>query len=166
MRHDHVLKRLTFDLLIHPWGRRSAGKLFATMLLHSDSLKFDMQHEIVLKTFWPLGSGGLRAEYLLPCFYISWIHLMCNATWPCSEKVEQIDPIHRVGVGKGVGVTAGKIFCYHVAAFEILFNLICNMTMFWKSWILTFWSHPLGSFGREVCGQNICYHVAAFHNSL
>ena len=29
---------------------------------------------------------------------------------------------------------------YHVAAFMIPFNLICNMTMFWKSWILNFWA--------------------------
>ena len=32
--------------------------------------------------------------------------------------------------------------CYHVAAFLIPFNLICNMTMFGKGWILTVWPHP------------------------
>ena len=40
----------------------------------------------------------------------------------------------------------GQNICYHVAAFMILFNLICKMTM-------------LGWVG--VCGQNICFHVAA-----
>ena len=38
------------------------------------------------------------------------------------------------------------------------FNLICNRTMFWKSWILTYW--PQGLDGG-VCRQNICYHFAA-----
>ena len=38
----------------------------------------------------------------------------------------------------GRGMSVGKIFAtmWHVAAFLILFK-ICNMTMFWKSWILT-----------------------------
>ena len=31
---------------------------------------------------------------------------------------------------------------YNVAAFEILFKLIFKLTMLWKNWILTFWSHP------------------------
>ena len=50
MQHDHVLKKLNFDLLVGPtprvrgWGGGgqggggagvSAGKIFATMLLHS-----------------------------------------------------------------------------------------------------------------------------------
>ena len=45
MQHDHVLKKLNFDLLTPPqghgggWGGegvgRSAGKFFATMLVHS-----------------------------------------------------------------------------------------------------------------------------------
>ena len=41
------------------------------------------------------------------------------------------------------------------------FNLICNMTIttFSKRYSLTFWPHPLGQ--GCVCGQNICYHVAA-----
>ena len=39
MQSDHVLKRLNFDLLIQGSGdggeRGSAGKIFATMVLHS-----------------------------------------------------------------------------------------------------------------------------------
>ena len=38
------------------------------------------------------------------------------------------------------------------------FNLICNRTMFWTSWILTYWPQGLGG---GVCRQNICYHFAA-----
>ena len=30
----------------------------------------------------------------------------------------------------GSGGVCGQYICYHVAAFVILFNLICNMTMF------------------------------------
>ena len=43
--------------------------------------------------------------------------------------------------------------CYHVAAFVIPFNLICNMTIFWKklnSDLLT----PSPGSGR-ICGQNM-----------
>ena len=59
-----------------------------------------------------------------------------------SEKVEfwPTDPILRVG-GGGLG---GQNICYHVAALVILFNLICNMTLFWKSWILSYLPHPQG----------------------
>ena len=42
------------------------------------------------------------------------------------------------------------------------FNLICNRTMFWTSWILTYWPQGLGGRGGGgVCRQNICYHFAA-----
>ena len=37
--------------------------------------------------------------------------------------------------------------CYHVAAFAI--PLMCNMTMFWKSWILIFWGER-GAAGKIV----------------
>ena len=67
--------------------------------------------------------------------------------------------------GSKVGVL-GQNFCSHVAAFIIPFNLICNMTIFWNKWILTFWPQPQGrgvgglvvvvgggGGGGEVCGQ-------------
>ena len=44
----------------------------------------------------------------------------------------------RSGRGGGGG-GCGQNKCYHVAAVVISFNLICKMTVFWKSWILTFW---------------------------
>ena len=51
----------------------------------------------------------------------------------------------------------------HVAAFAILFNFICNITMF--SNILTFNTTPKVKWGREkVCRQNICCHVSEFEN--
>ena len=53
----------------------------------------------------------------------------------------------------------GQNICYHVAASVFSFNLICNMTIFWKRYSLTFWPYLLGQ--GCVCGQNICYHVAA-----
>ena len=36
----------------------------------------------------------------------------------------------------GQGCVRGKTICYHVAANIVSFNLICNMTIFWKSSIL------------------------------
>ena len=65
-------------------------------------------------------------KYLLLCYCISWFPLNWYATWLCSEKVEfwPIDPIPRVG-----GV-CGQNICYHAITFAIMFNLICNMTIF------------------------------------
>ena len=64
-----------------------------------------------------------------------------------------------VGVGGG---RQAKYVCYHVSAFVILFNLVCNLTMFWKSWILTFDPRVRGWQWAGLPWQNICYHVAAF----
>ena len=112
----------------HPQGQGgggSAGKIFATMLLHS------------------------------------WFPLTWYATWPCSEKVDfwPLNPSPQA-VGEG---SAGKIFVTMFLHFIIPFNMICNETMFWKSWTLTYWPHPLVSWGRGgVCGHYICYHFVAF----
>ena len=51
------------------------------------------------------------------------------------------------------GLVCWQNICYHVDAFVIPFNLICNMTIFWKSWILTCWPHPQDR-GR-ICGHNM-----------
>ena len=61
-------------------------------------------------------------------------------------------------------MSAGKNICYTVAAFVIPFNLVCNMTMFWKKIILTFRRRPQGR-GGGVCRQTICYHFATFRDS-
>ena len=78
-------------------------------------------------------AGKMFATMLLH----SWVSLIWYATLTCSGKVEfwPTDLIPRVwGRGRGRGLQNN---CYIVAAFMILFNLICNMTMFWKGWILT-----------------------------
>ena len=64
------------------------------------------------------------------------------------------------------GGGCGEIFATMLLHFVISIKLVYIMIMFWKSWILTFWPHPLG-FLRDggVCWQNICYHVAAFCDS-
>ena len=55
------------------------------------------------------------------------------ATWQLSEKdkVWPFDPTPWVE-----GVSVDKNICYHVAVSIVSFNLICNMTIFWKSLIL------------------------------
>ena len=50
----------------------------------------------------------------------------------------------------------------HLLPFCDSFNWICNMTRFWKSWSLTYWSHSQGGGVGAACGQNIYYHVPAF----
>ena len=73
------------------------------------------------------------------------------AAWPYSEKMnfDLLTPPQ----GWRDGVCRQNMF-YYVAAFVIPlllpcccfvmpFNPLCSMTMFWKSWILTFWPHPL-----------------------
>ena len=122
----------------------SAGKIFATMLLHlwfsliwyatwpcSEKVKFWLIDPISRGVGgWGGGSAGkIFATMLLHL----WFSLIWYATWPCSEKVKfwPYDPISR-GWGHGEGGVGGQNICYHVASFVILFNLICNMTMFWK----------------------------------
>ena len=102
-------------------------------------------------TFWPLNICHQVAAFMIP--------LIWYGTWPCSDKVVfwlltptsgstfggvcrqnicyHVDPIPRVGRG-----ICGLKSCYHAAAFMIPFDLICNMTMFWFCWSLTFWPNP------------------------
>ena len=96
-------------------GAGSAGKIFATTLLHL------------------------------------WFPLIWYATWPCSKKWILTFWSHHLSPprGSGTGLRSKINFdmfhiyctsvcsCCHVAAFRI--PLMCSMTMFWKSWILTFW---------------------------
>ena len=108
--------------------------------------------------FWPTdpiprvgGGGSVSASKIFATMLVhSWFSLIWYVTWPCSEKVnfDLFDPIHRIG-GVGGGVY-GQNICYHFSAFVILINLICIMTVFWKSWILTFWPHPLSLGGTDT----------------
>ena len=129
-----------------------------------------MQHVHVLKKliliFWPHTSGpwgrGSVCKIFATMLLHSWFPLIWYATWPCFEKLKFDLLTQSLGLwARGV---CGKNICYNVAAFMIPFNLICKMTIFWKSWILTYWPHPKG--GVVVCRQNICYHAAAFRDSL
>ena len=94
-----------------------------------------MQHDHVLKKLnfdqspgsgvWGGGGGGGGSAGNHVAAFVILFNLY--ATRPCSEKVEfrPTDPISRVGGG-----VCGQNICYDVAAFLILFHLICNMTMF------------------------------------
>ena len=86
-----------------------------------------------------------------------WVPLIWNAPCHCSEKVE-LWPFNPYGMGG----SAGKIYATMLLHFVIPIDFICYMTMFWKSWIMTFWTHPLGSWVMGFCGKDICYHIAAF----
>ena len=77
----------------------------------------------------------------------SWFPLIWYAKWPCSDKVE----FWPQPQDQGGGVQAEywlPCCCIHDS-----FNLIWNMTIFWKSWILTFWPHSLGSWERGTVGK-------------
>ena len=92
-----------------------------------------------------LGVEGVCTDRKCGCMLLhSSFPLIGYATWPCSEKkfnFNILTPPSRVG-GRGV---YGPNICYHVAACVIPFNLICNMTTFWKSWILASAPHPNAS---------------------
>ena len=163
MQHDHVLKKLTFYLLTPSPGSGLQANICYHVATFLDSNKFDMQHDIVLKswtlTFWPQVGGICRQNicYQVATFLDSLI--IWYATWPCSEIVEWVR-----GMGGGVCSkiswfplmwyatwpcfekvdilptdriprvrSAAKIFATMLLHFMIPINLTCNMTMFWDS---------------------------------
>ena len=71
------------------------------------------------------GGGGLRAKYLLPCCCIGDSLGMQHGHVLKNLYFNLLTPKAR----EWGGVCGGNI-CYHVAAFVIPFNLICNMKMF------------------------------------
>ena len=133
-----------------PWGLQ--GEIFATMWLH---LWFHLSWYATWPCFEkvnfdiltpPPGSvGGRRGsvgKIYTTTFPHSWFYLIWYAIPPYSGKVEfwPFDPRVR---GWGWAGLRRQNICYHVAAFTFPFNVICNMIMFRKSWILTFWPPPL-----------------------
>ena len=74
------------------------------------------------------GDVGVCGQIFATMLLHSWFPLIWYATWPCSEIVEfwPFDPRVR-GMGGGGGLQQN---------FVIPFNVICNMTMFWKNNIL------------------------------
>ena len=125
MQHDHVLKKLNFDLLTpSPGSRVSGGKIFATMLLH---LWFSLILISNMTMYWKK-----LIFYLLIPSTGSGCRCVCG----------------------GGGWSAGKIFATTLLHSRFSLILICNMTMFWKSWILIFWPHPQGrGEGVGISGQ-------------
>ena len=114
------------------------GQIFAIMLLHS-TIPFNLVYATWQCSekveLWPIGYiprvgggggvWGLRAKYLLPCCCFR-DSLNCDLQGNHVLKKSSFDP--RVeGVGVGGEVVYGQNMCYHVAAFVILFNLICNI---------------------------------------
>ena len=72
--------------------------------------------------------------------------LIWYATWLLSEKIYSLTfwphPL-------GQGCFCGQNICYHVAASVVSFNLICNMTIFWKSLILASAPPPKSTHGAR-----------------
>ena len=76
MQHDHVRKKLNFDLLTSRVRGTVCGQTICShVATFRESNKFDMQHDHILKkmnfdllTLSPrvMGEGGLRAKCLLP----------------------------------------------------------------------------------------------------
>ena len=98
MQHDHVLKKLYLELLT-PRVMWGGG-----------------------------GGGGLRPKYLLPCCCIR-DSIQFDMQYDIVQKklnFDQWTPPLGSGVGGG-GQSCGQNICYHVAAFSIPFNMICNM---------------------------------------
>ena len=145
--------KLNFDLLIPTtgsgggvsgWG--SAGKIVATMLLHSGFIlmwyaTWPCSEKVEFWNLIPItGSGGeydwairgLRAKYLLQCCCIERFPIIWYAAQSCSKSWILTYWPHRQGQGRG---SAGKIFAA-VLLYIWFFNLICNMTIFW---IIKFW---------------------------
>ena len=83
--------------------------------------------------------GKIFATMLLPASSA----LIWYATWPLSEKyIVWPHPLGR-------GCVCGQNICYHVAASVVSFNLICNMTTFWKSLILALALPPKSTQGAR-----------------
>ena len=121
---------LTFKILfwLWIWGQISYFDI------QNHILTFQIESTIVfwhLKSYFDIWTG---AKYRILAF-------KKYATWLFSEKIEfwHLDP-QQAGGGGGV---FWQNISYLVAAFAIPLNLICSMTMFWRSWILSFWPHPL-----------------------
>ena len=60
------------------------------------------------------------------------------------------------------GLVCGQNICYHVAASVVSFNLICNMTIFWKSLILTTAPPPKSTQQAQTQAFKLKFHLICF----
>ena len=94
---------------------------------------------------------AVNDQYLIPGLFP--FSRLCGNPGPYPKKGEfwPFDPIHRVGRGSGV---CGQNIYYHAAAFgdSLYFDTRSTMTIFWKSWNLTYWPHLQGS-GRGLLAK-------------
>ena len=118
----------------------------------------------LILTFWPQKQGqwvgeGSVGKVVATMLLHLWFPLIWYATWPWSEKIKLTYwPHHQ---GRGWGLRAN--YCYHFAAFVILLNLICNMTMFWKSWILAPGSGVWGGIWGQILATMLLHLAIPFN---
>ena len=153
MKHDHVLKKSNFDPSPGSAGNHVAVFMILFNLICNTTMFWKKVEFLPSDPIPRVGEEGLRANicYHVDAFLILF-SLICNMAIFWTSWILTYLP-HTQGLGMG-GVRAKYLkpcCCIHDSL-----KLICNMTMFWKSWILTSGSD------REVCKQNICYHLAAF----
>ena len=106
------------------------------------------------------GKGGSAGKILDTMILHLWLPLIWYATWPCSEKVElwPFDPNPRVR--EVVGLQAKNLQPCCCIRDSLYF--ICNMTLLWKGWILTFWHTPRVS-ARKIFPTMMLHFVIPFN---
>ena len=140
---------MNFDLLVPPPGFKGLGVCGQNICYH------------VVAFMIPFNQGQ-EGGYLLSfcCIHDS---LLFDMQHDHVLKKLYFDPITRVG--EGVGGVHGQHICYHVASLVIQFNLIWNMTMFWKKYFLPLTLPPGSERGEVLCAKYLlpCYYI---HDSL
>ena len=160
MQHDHVLKKLNFDLI------------FATMVLYF-VIPFNLKCNMTIfwkswtLTYWPHprveGEGVLRQNIwhhvaaLVILFNLIWNESMFWKGWILTYLP------HPQGRGDGSRRVCRQNIWHRISAFMILLNLICNMTIFRKRGILTYWPHPQGR-GEGAVGKT--FRTMLLHSSF
>ena len=150
MQHYYNLQ--IFDLLTPPQGPR----VCVCMCLHGAlcSISFNLKCNMTLfskkkkLTFWPhpRGSVCVCKDRICACMVLyAPFPLIEYATLLLSGKKNDLT----LSRGWRVCVLWQNMYL-RVAAFVILFKMICTMTMFWKSWILTFWPPRIGGWDLRV----------------
>ena len=138
-----IRKKQCFDLWTPPTGRGCVygQNICFHVIVRFISIKFDRQQDYFQKkivlTFWPPPPGVEAAckDKIIACMllYVSF-SLLWYATWPFSEEKKLFWPFDPT---QGSRVWLRAKCCLYVVVHLILFNLICNMTIFWKKWFLT-----------------------------